>query len=127
MQLSQHKGHFQTVLDERVARFPLLPGVRPVGPDATLQEKMLATMEYADASVGRFLESVRREPWFSNTVFIMLADHGAQLLHEAMPFMVEVGVLLDLIVGIFVMGIVMNHIQRDFESLDTDRLSELRD
>ena len=51
----------------------------------------------------------------------------AQLLHEAMPFLVEVGVLLDLIVGIFVMGIVMNHIQREFSSLDTERLAELRD
>jgi hydrogenase-4 component E len=40
---------------------------------------------------------------------------------------VEVGVLLDLLVGIFVMGIVMNHIQREFGSLDTGRLSELRD
>jgi hydrogenase-4 membrane subunit HyfE len=26
-----------------------------------------------------------------------------------------------------VMGIVMNHIQREFGSLDTDRLSELKD
>ena len=52
----------------------------------------------------------------------------AQLLHEAMPFLVEVGVLLDMVVGIFVMGIVMNHIQREFfSSLDTERLSKLRD
>jgi hydrogenase-4 component E len=36
-------------------------------------------------------------------------------------------VLLDLVVGIFVMGIVINHIQREFSSLDTERLSELRD
>ncbi|MDB5047159.1 MAG: sulfatase [Fibrobacteres bacterium] len=55
------------------------PGVRPTGPNATLQEKMLATMEYTDASVGRFLESVRKEPWFANTVFIILADHGFPL------------------------------------------------
>ena len=41
---------------------------------------------------------------------------------EAMPFLVEVGVLLDLLVGIFVMGIVINHIQREFSSLDTEQL-----
>ena len=35
--------------------------------------------------------------------------------------------LLDLIVGIFVMGIVINHIQREFSSLDTERLAELKD
>ena len=33
-------------------------------------------------------------------------------LVEAMPFLVEVGVLLDLFVGVFVMGIVIYHISR---------------
>jgi|SRR5450755_720830 hydrogenase-4 component E len=47
------------------------------------------------------------------------------LLYQAM--VVEVGVLLDLLVGIFIMGIVLNHIQREFASLDTERLSRLRE
>lgn len=47
------------------------------------------------------------------------------LLYESM--IVEVGVLLDLVVGIFVMGIVLNHIQREFASLDTERLSRLKE
>ncbi|HKP95695.1 MAG TPA: sulfatase-like hydrolase/transferase, partial [Fibrobacteria bacterium] len=55
------------------------PGVRKTPPDASLQEKMLATMEYTDASLGRFLESLRKEPWFANTVFVILADHGFPL------------------------------------------------
>ncbi|MEO7426715.1 MAG: sulfatase-like hydrolase/transferase, partial [Fibrobacteria bacterium] len=55
------------------------PGVRPTGPTAGLQGKMLATMEYTDACLGRFLDSLRHEPWFANTVFIMLADHGFPL------------------------------------------------
>ncbi len=45
------------------------------------------------------------------------------LLLEAMPFLVEIGALLDLFVGIFVMGIIINHINREFSSLDTARLS----
>ena len=44
-----------------------------------------------------------------------------------MPFLVEVGVLLDLLVGIFIMGIVLNHIRREFSSLDTERLADLKD
>ena len=44
-----------------------------------------------------------------------------------MPFLVEVGVLLDLFVGIFVMGIIINHINREFASLDTARLSALKE
>jgi hydrogenase-4 component E len=57
-----------------------------------------------------------------NGVFIM----GLTLV-DAMPFLVEMGVLLDLLVGIFVMGIIMNHIQREFSSLDTTHLSQLKE
>lgn len=49
------------------------------------------------------------------------------LLSGFMPFMVEAGVLLDLLAAIFVMGIVMFHIQREFASMDTGRLTRLRD
>jgi hydrogenase-4 component E len=44
-----------------------------------------------------------------------------------MPGMVEAGALLDLLVGIFVMGIVINHISREFSTLDTSRLTTLRE
>jgi len=49
------------------------------------------------------------------------------LLLEAMPLLVEVGVLLDLFVAIFVMGIIINHISREFASVSTERLSSLRE
>jgi hydrogenase-4 component E len=49
------------------------------------------------------------------------------LLLEAMPFLVEVGVLLDLFTGVFVMGIIIHHISREFASTSTERLSELKD
>jgi hydrogenase-4 component E len=57
-----------------------------------------------------------------NGIFIM----GLTLL-QAMPFMVEMGALLDLFVGIFVMGIILNHIRREFSSLDTAHLSALKE
>jgi hydrogenase-4 component E len=57
-----------------------------------------------------------------NGIFIM----GLSLI-EAMPFLVEVGVLLDLLVAVFVIGIIINHISREFSSLDTARLSALRE
>ncbi len=49
------------------------------------------------------------------------------LLSDFMPTMVEAGVLLDLFAAVFVMGIVMFHINREFSSLDTEKLSSLRD
>jgi hydrogenase-4 component E len=57
-----------------------------------------------------------------NGIFIM----GLALL-DAMPFLVEVGVLLDLFVAIFVMGIIINHISREFSSTDVARLSSLKE
>jgi hydrogenase-4 component E len=79
---------------------------------------------------GFLLLTTRRKAISQVTGYLVL-ENGifvfAQLLHESMPLLVEVGVLLDLIVGIFVMGIVINHIQREFSSLDTERLAELKD
>ncbi|MEW6272289.1 MAG: hydrogenase [Thermodesulfobacteriota bacterium] len=57
-----------------------------------------------------------------NGIFVM----GLSLL-DAMPFLVEIGVLLDLLVAVFVIGIIINHISREFSSLDTARLSALRE
>jgi hydrogenase-4 component E len=43
------------------------------------------------------------------------------------PFLVEVGVLLDVFVAVFVMGITIFHINREFDHINTDRLSTLKD
>lgn len=49
------------------------------------------------------------------------------LLLDAMPLLVEAGVLLDVLVGVFVIGIIVDRIQRTFDSLDTRRLTTLRE
>jgi hydrogenase-4 component E len=49
------------------------------------------------------------------------------LLYEAMPFLVETGVLLDLFVCIFVMGIIVHRINREFSTVNTQLLSTLKD
>ena len=43
------------------------------------------------------------------------------------PVLVELGILLDVFVAVFVMGIMIFHINREFDDIDTERLSELRD
>ncbi|MHC1707160.1 MAG: LTA synthase family protein [Bacteroidales bacterium] len=32
--------------------------------------------QYADWSIGRFLNQVKNKPWFHNTIFVFIADHG---------------------------------------------------
>jgi hydrogenase-4 component E len=49
------------------------------------------------------------------------------LLVEAIPLVVEMGVLLDLFVGIFVIAIIVKHINRAFSSTDTSRLVSLKE
>ena len=43
------------------------------------------------------------------------------------PLLVEMGVLLDVFVAVFVMGIAIYNISREFDHIDTDRLTALKD
>lgn len=43
------------------------------------------------------------------------------------PMLVELGTLLDIFMAVFVMGITIFHISREFDHIDTDRLSLLKD
>jgi len=49
------------------------------------------------------------------------------LLVDAMPYLVELGVLLDLFVAVFVMGIVIFRINREFDHIDSHQLATLKD
>ena len=57
-----------------------------------------------------------------NGIFIF-----GMLLVEAIPFVVELGVLLDLFVGVFVISIITNHINEAFSSMDTRELASLKE
>jgi hydrogenase-4 component E len=79
--------------------------------------------------VGFLLLMTRREA-ISQVLGYLVLENGififGTLLAEAMPLMVEAGVLLDLLVGVFIMGIVMDQIRREFSTLNTERLSALK-
>jgi hydrogenase-4 component E len=48
-------------------------------------------------------------------------------LAEQQPLLVEMGTFLDAFVAVFVMGITIFHISREFDHIDADRLSSLKD
>lgn len=79
---------------------------------------------------GFILLTTRRKA-VTQVVGYLILENGIYifglLLIEAVPMLVEAGVLLDLVVGIFVMGILLNHIQREFSSIDTRRFSALKE
>lgn len=49
------------------------------------------------------------------------------LLLVPMPHLVELGILLDVFVGVFVMAIVIYHIRREFDHMDTHVLDQLKE
>lgn len=49
-----------------------VPGVKPQGGGRE------AGVRYADFAQGYFLREARKHPWFDDTVFIIVADHGAR-------------------------------------------------
>lgn len=72
---------FITTAITKVNHYPFNPvaGMERLPDKATLEDKMLATMGYAENAVQMFLEGIRQENWFKNTLIFILADHGFSL------------------------------------------------
>ncbi len=78
-----------------------------------------------------FILMVGRTKAISQVCGYLILENGIYLfgllLIKAMPLLVEGGVLLDLTVGVFIIGIIVDRIQRAFDSLDTRKLTALRE
>lgn len=51
-------------------------------PERDLYRNYLKGLHYTDYAVGHFLELARQKPWFKDTVFVFLGDHGAWIFPE---------------------------------------------
>jgi len=78
-----------------------------------------------------FLLLTGRRKAITQVMGYLLLENGiflfGLLLLDAMPFLVEIGVLLDLFTGVFIMGIIVHQISREFASVSTEHLMELRE
>jgi hydrogenase-4 component E len=78
-----------------------------------------------------FLLLITRRKAITQVLGYLMMENGififGVMLSSALPLMVEAGVLLDLLVAVFVMGIVLNQINREFSTLNTERLSALKE
>jgi hydrogenase-4 component E len=79
---------------------------------------------------GFFLIVARKRAVTQVLGFLVLENgiytFGVGAMQEVSP-LVEAGVLLDVLVAVFIMGIIIFHISREFEHIETDRLSTLKD
>lgn len=78
-----------------------------------------------------FLLLVGRAKAISQVCGYLILENGiflfGMLLIGATPLLVEAGILLDLTVAVFVIGIIVDRIQREFDTLDTRKLTALRE
>ncbi|MDP3939908.1 MAG: hydrogenase [Deltaproteobacteria bacterium] len=94
----------------------------PVGSD------LLVPSAISNVLLG-FLLVVGRRKAITQVVGYLALENGVFVfgltLAQAQPVLVELTVLLDVLVGVFVMGIAIHHISRTFDHLDTDAMGSL--
>jgi hydrogenase-4 component E len=78
-----------------------------------------------------FVLLIGRTKAISQVCGYLILENGiylfGMLLIKSTPLLVEAGILLDVTVGVFIIGIIVDRIQRAFDSLDTRKLTALRE
>jgi hydrogenase-4 component E len=91
---------------------------------------LLIPTSLATVMSGFLLLVTRREAMAQVLGYIVL-ENGifvfGLLLIEAVPLLVELGIVLDLFVGTFVMGIIINHVSRAFPAASTEHMTSLKE
>ena len=67
----------------------------------------------------------------SNVINFITMENGIFLLSLAvakeMPVIVNLGVLLDIFIAVFILGMLVKEINTEFEDLEVSQLSDLKD
>jgi hydrogenase-4 component E len=83
-------------------------------------------------AAGLFLLMSRRKA-ITQVIGYLMMENGIYLIGTALAkqthtlYVVEFGVLLDLLVGVMIMGIVLHNINSTFDDVDTALLGQLKD
>ena len=96
---------------------------------AVLIRKEVISVAFFTIMTGLFL-IISRKKALTQVLGYLVLENGIFIfgvsLAQKQPLIVEMGILLDVFVAVFVMGIAMFHINREFDHIDTDRLTTLR-
>jgi hydrogenase-4 component E len=92
--------------------------------------KLVLPVSLSTIFAGLFLIIARRQALMQVVGYLLMENgifvFGIALAHDE-PFLVEMGILLDVVVAVFVMGIALFHISHEFDHIDVAQLSQLRD
>lgn len=109
------------------ASFALSAGLQlPVKPTSM----MIVPVSVSTLLIGLFI-LVSRVKAVTQVLGFLVMENGifilGLLLLKQMPLLIELGILLDLFVGVFIMAIVVYQIRREFDHLDTHLLDALKE
>ncbi len=89
-----------------------------------------ATAALSLISTGMLLMVIRNIA-INQVVGFLVIENGIYLFSvtqtEGMPLAIEMGVLLDVLVGVMIAGLLLFRIKRNFEHIDVSKMTELRD
>ncbi len=95
-----------------------------------LVSPLLVPVAFFTMLTGLFL-IVSRKTALAQVLGYLVLENGVYAfgvpLASKAPLLVELGVLLDVFVAVFIMGIMVYNISREFDHIDAAQLSELRD
>jgi phosphoglycerol transferase MdoB-like AlkP superfamily enzyme len=92
--------------------YRLPPQYEGVFPEGTME--VHSSVRYLDHAVRRFFESVRDEPWYDNTLFILTGDHTAP----------QRSTRFDTSIGRFMVPLLLFHPGRKLPPLDATRITQ---
>jgi len=105
-----------------------LAGAMPLRPEHA--SSLLVPGSFSTVVCG-FLLLLGRSKAISQVCGYLILENGiylfGMLLIGSTPMVVEAGILLDLTVAVFVIGIIVDRIQREFDTLDTRKLTALHE
>ncbi len=96
------------------------------------QNGLLIITAITTLAAGLFLMMSRRKA-ITQVIGYLMLENGIYLLGISLAeqvrtmHVVEFGVLLDLLVGVMIMGIILYNIHSEFDDVDTEHLSQLKD
>ena len=95
-----------------------------------VSSKVILPVAFFTMFTGCFLIASRTKAITQVISYVVIENgiyfFGMSFIGEV-PMFIELGILLDITVGVFIMGILIHHINREFDSHDVRRLSALKD
>lgn len=94
--------------------------------------ELLLTTAITTMAAGFFLMMSRKKA-ITQVIGYLMLENGIYMVgtaltrHSHTVYIIEFGVLLDLLVGVMIMGIILNNIKHAFDDIDTDLLNSLKD